>query len=138
MAGLKVRGTTAAAGYLVFSVIDFIQGARKDTATYVAATLWFRGLRERAAYAEHITGHVVMVRLARGDCTYRTEVMSLRGLQMLLLMMGSHVEPEFRRIFEGILGGIANEAMATAVAGAWRTVENQYEIAKEINAYDEV
>jgi hypothetical protein len=26
MAGLKVRGTTAAAGYLVFSVIDFIQG----------------------------------------------------------------------------------------------------------------
>jgi hypothetical protein len=47
-----------------------------------------------------------MVRLARGDCTYRTEAMNLRGLQMLLLMMGSHVEPEFLLIFEGILAGI--------------------------------
>ncbi len=107
MAGLKVRGTTAAAGYLVFSVINFVQGARQDTATYAAATLWWRGLRESAAYAEHLKGHVVMVRLARGDCTYRTEAMSLRGLQTLLLVMGSHVEPEFRREFEGILAGIA-------------------------------
>jgi hypothetical protein len=40
MSGLKVRGTTTAAGYLVFSVIDFVQGARQDTATYAAATLW--------------------------------------------------------------------------------------------------
>ncbi len=107
MTGLKVRGKTAAAGYLVFSVIDFVQGARQDTSTYAAATLWWRGLRESAAYAEHLQGHVVMVRLARGDCTYRTEAMSLRGLHLLLLVMGRHVEPEFRCSFEGILAGIA-------------------------------
>ena len=104
MADLKVRGTTAAAGYLVFSVIDFIQHARINTPTYEAATCWFRNLIIRHEAVRH---EVVMIRLPRGNSTYRTETMTLRGLQMLLMLMGDKVEPEFRRVFEGIIAGIA-------------------------------
>ena len=108
MADLKVRGTTAAAGYLVFSVIDFIQHVRINTPTYELATLWFRDLiADESPYQREVRGHVVMTRLPRGNSTYRTETMTLRGLQMLLMLMGDKVEPEFRRIFEGIIAGIA-------------------------------
>ena len=97
MADLKVRGTTAAAGYLVFSVIDFIQHARINTPTYEAATLWFRDLMADKS------PEVVMIKLPRGNSTYRTPSTTLRGLQTLLMLMGTKVEPEFRRVFEDII-----------------------------------
>ena len=104
MSDLNVRGTYCPAGYLVFSVIDFIQHARINTPTYEAATCWFRNLIIRHEAVRH---EVVMIKLPRGNSTYRTETMTLRGLQMLMMLMGDKVEPEFRRIFEGIIAGIA-------------------------------
>ena len=104
MADLNVRGTYCPAGYLVFSVIDFIQHARINTPTYEAATCWFRGLIIRHEAVRH---EVVMMKLPRGNSTYRTETMTLRGLEMLMMLMGDKVEPEFRRNFEGIITGIA-------------------------------
>jgi hypothetical protein len=105
MADLKVRGTTCRAGYLVFSVIDFVQQAHVDAATYEAATWAYRDLVHR--HHEAVGRDVVMIQLARGGGTYRTEAMRLRGLHMLLTLLGDKVEPEFRRIFEGIIAGIA-------------------------------
>ena len=93
MADLKVRGTTTAAGYLVFSVIDFIQHARINTPTYEAATWRYRDLINR--HNEAVRHEVVMIKLPRGDSTYQTPSMTLRGLQMLLMLMGNKVEPEF-------------------------------------------
>jgi hypothetical protein len=100
MADLKVRGTTAAAGYLVFSVIDFIQHARTDTPTYGDATCWFLDLISRHEAVRH---EVVMMKLPRGNSTYRTQTMTLRGLQLLLMLMGDKVEPEFERAFQDII-----------------------------------
>ena len=100
MADLKVRGTYCPAGYLVFSVIDFIQHARINTPTYEAATCWFRGLIIRHEAVRH---EVVMMKLPRGNSTYRTPSTTLRGLQTLLMLMGTKVEPEFRRVFEDII-----------------------------------
>ena len=44
-----------------------------------------------------------MMKLPRGNSTYRTQTMTLRGLQLLLMLMGDKAEPEFRRVFEGII-----------------------------------
>ena len=103
MADLNVRGTMAP-GHLVFSVIDFIQHARTDTPTYGDATCLFRYLKNRLG--EDFTRHVFMIKLPRGNSTYRTPTMTLRGLHTLLPLLGDKVEPEFRRIFEGIIAGI--------------------------------
>ena len=99
MAGLKVRGTMAP-GHLVFSVIDFIQHARTDTPTYADATCLFRHLKDRLG--EDFTRHVFMIKLPRGNSTYHTPTMTLKGLQTLLPLLGDKVEPEFRRIFEEV------------------------------------
>ena len=104
MAGLHVRGTMAP-GHLVFSVIDFIQHARTDTPTYEDATCLFHHLKDRLG--EDFTRHVFMVKLPRGNSRYRTPTMTLKGLHTLLPLLGDKVEPEFRRIFEGIIAGIA-------------------------------
>ena len=103
MADLNVRGTMAP-GHLVFSVIDFIQHARTDTPTYGDATCLFRYLKNRLG--EDFTRHVFMIKLPRGNSTYRTPTMTLKGLHTLLPLLGDKVEPEFRRIFEGIIAGI--------------------------------
>ena len=105
MADLKVRGTICRAGYLVFSVIDFIQHARTDTPTYGDATCLFRYLKNR--HGEDFSGHVLMISLTRGNSTYQTPAMTLRHLQLLMMSLGNKVEPEFRRSFEGIIAGIA-------------------------------
>ena len=108
MADLKVRGTTTAAGYLVFSVIDFIQHARINTPTYQAATHRFRDLMaDKSPAREHVRQQLRMIKLPRGNSTHRTPSTTLRGLQTLLMLMGTKVEPEFRRVFEGIIAGIA-------------------------------
>ena len=104
MADLNVRGTMAP-GHLVFSVIDFIQQARTDTPTYGDATCLFRYLKNRLG--EDFTRHVFMIKLPRGNSTYRTPTMTVLGLHSLLPLLGDKVEPEFRRIFEGIIAGIA-------------------------------
>ena len=103
MADLNVRGTMAP-GHLVFSVIDFIQHARTDTPTYGDATCLFRHLKDR--WGEDFTRHVFMIKLPRGNSTYRTPTTTLSTLHMLLPLLGDKVEPEFRRIFEGIIAGI--------------------------------
>ena len=100
MADLNVRGTTRDDGYLMFSVIDFIQHARINTPTDEVATLWFRDLIIRH---ESVRQEVVMMKLPRGNSTYRTETMTLRGLQLLLMLMGNNVEPEFERAFHDII-----------------------------------
>jgi hypothetical protein len=99
MTGLNVRGTMAP-GHLVFSVIDFIQQARTDTPTYGDATCLFRGLEDR--WGEDFTRHVFMVKLPRGNCSYRTPTMTLCGLHTLLPLLGDNVQPEFRRTIEEI------------------------------------
>ena len=99
MADLNVRGTMAP-GYLVFSVIDFIQHARTDTPTYADATCLFRYLKDRLG--EDFTRNVFMIKLPRGNSTYRTPTMTLKGLHTLLPLLGDKVEPEFRRIFEEV------------------------------------
>ena len=99
MTDLNVRGTMAP-GHLVFSVIDFIQHARTDTPTYGEATWFFRCLEER--WGEEFTRHVFMIKLPRGNSTYRTPTMTLKGLHTLLPLLGDKVEPEFRRIFEEV------------------------------------
>ena len=106
MTDLKVRGTMIGPntrypnGYLVFSVIDFIQHARTDTPTYADATCLFRYLKDRLG--EDFTRHVFMIKLPRGNSTYRTPTMTLKGLHTLLPLLGDKVEPEFRRIFEEV------------------------------------
>jgi hypothetical protein len=90
MADLRVRGTMLPAGYLVFSVIDFIQHARINTPTYEAATCWFLDLISRHETVRH---EVVMMKLPRGNSTYRTETMTLRGLQLLLMWSRSSSAP---------------------------------------------
>ena len=99
MSDLNVRGTMAP-GHLVFSVIDFIQHARTDTPTYADATCLFRLLKDRLG--EDFTRHVFMIKLPRGNSTYHTPTMTLKGLQTLLPLLGDKVEPDFRRIFEEI------------------------------------
>ena len=101
MGELEVRGTTTAAGYLVFSVIDFVQRARIDTPTYEEATRSFSDLRRR--HNEVVRHEVVMVTMVKDGGTYRTETMKLRGLQRLLMMLVDKVEPEFERTFQGII-----------------------------------
>lgn len=108
MADLKVRGTTTAAGRCMFSVIDFIQHARINTPTYRAATRRFRDIKAKMAedkspYAEYFRHDVYMIKLPRGDSTYRTPSMGLMGLQRLLIFLHDYVEPQFRRVFEGII-----------------------------------
>ena len=103
MADLNVRGTMAP-GHLVFSVIDFLQHARTDTPTYGDATCLFRHLKDR--WGEDFTRHVFMVKLRRGNCSEHTPTMTLKCLHMLLPLLGASVQPEFRRIFEGIIAGI--------------------------------
>jgi hypothetical protein len=106
MADLNVRGTMAP-GYLVFSVIDFLQHALNGThPTYADATCLFHGLEER--WGEDFTRHVFMVKLRR-NCKEDTPTMTLSGLHMLLPLLGSKVRPEFSRIFEGIIAGIVRE-----------------------------
>ena len=100
MADLNVRGTMAP-GHLVFSVIDFIQHARTDTPTYWDATCLFRYLKNRLG--EDFTRHVFMIKLPRGNSTYRTPTMTLKGLHTLLPLLGDKVEPEFRRAFQDII-----------------------------------
>ncbi len=101
MAGLHVRGTMAP-GHLVFSVIDFLQQALPGThPTYEEATCLFHGLEER--WGEDFTRHVFMVKLPRGESTYRTPTMTLRQLDLLLLSLGDKVHPDFRRSFEAII-----------------------------------
>ena len=100
MADLNVRGTMAP-GHLVFSVIDFIQHARTDTPTYGDATCLFRYLKNRLG--EDFTRHVFMIKLPRGNSTYRTPTMTLQGLHTLLQLLGDKVEPEFRRAFQDII-----------------------------------
>jgi len=101
MAGLHVRGTMAP-GHLVFSVIDFLQQALPGThPTYGEATCLFHGLEER--WGEDFTRHVFMVKLRRGNCSEHTPTMTLKCLHMLLPLLGASVQPEFRRIFEGII-----------------------------------
>ena len=109
MADLQVRGAPCRAGYLVFSAIDFVQQAHVAAATYEAATLVFRGLAHR--HPEAVGREVLMIPLARGGGTYRTQAMRLHGLQMLLRLLGDDVEPEFERAFQGIF------ADAVGVAG---------------------
>lgn len=106
MADLNVRGTMAP-GHLVFSVIDFLQHARTDTPTYGDATCLFRYLKDR--WGEDFTRHVFMIKLPRGNSTYSTPTMTLGGLHTLLPLLGDKVEPEFRRIFDGIITGIVRE-----------------------------
>ena len=108
MAGLQVRGAPCRAGYLVFSVIDFVQLARMNTPSYEAATLAFRGLAHR--HPEAVGREVLMIPLARGGGTYRTETMTLRGLQMLLTLLGDDVEPEFERAFQGVFADAVRDA----------------------------
>ena len=100
MSDLNVRGTYCPAGYLVFSVIDFIQHARINTPTYEAATCWYRDLIIRHEAVRH---EVVRMKLPRGNSTYQTQTMTLRGLQMLLMLMGDKAEPEFERAFQDII-----------------------------------
>ena len=109
MAGLQVRGAPCRAGYLVFSAIDFVQEARMNTPSYEAATLAFRGLAHR--HPEVVGREVLMIPLARGGGTYRTQAMRLHGLQMLLTLLCDKVEPEFERAFQAIF------ADAVGVAG---------------------
>ena len=109
MADLQVRGALCRAGYLVFSVIDFVQQARRNTPSYEAATLAFRDLAHR--HHEAVGREVLMIQMARDGGTYRTEAMRLRGLQMLLTLLGDDVEPEFARAFQGVF------ADALGVAG---------------------
>ena len=109
MADLHVRGAPCRAGYLVFSVIDFVQQARRNTPSYEAATLAFRGLALR--HPEAVGREVLMIPLARGGGTYRTQAMRMHGLQMLLRLLGDDVEPEFERAFQAIF------ADAVGVAG---------------------
>ena len=109
MADLQVRGATCRAGYLVFSAIDFVQQARVNTPSYGAATLAFRGLAHR--HPEAVGREVLMIPLARGGGTYRTQAMRLHGLQMLLTLLGDDVEPAFERAFQGVF------ADAVAAAG---------------------
>jgi hypothetical protein len=102
MADLKVRGTTCRAGYLVFSVIDFIQHARINTPTYETATRWFRAMDQRT-YEEVMRPHIVTIKLPRGNSTYQTPCMSLVGLRMLFMCLHNEVEPEFEHAFQGII-----------------------------------
>ena len=102
MADLKVRGTTTAAGYLVFSVIDFIQHVRINTPTYEAATHRFRAM-DQSTYEESMRPHIVMIKLPRGNSSYQTPCMSLVGLQMLFMWLHNKVQPEFHRAFQDII-----------------------------------
>jgi hypothetical protein len=111
MADLKVRGTMIGPntrypnGYLVFSVIDFIQHARTDTPTSADAISLFHYLENR--HKEDVRGHVLMISTPRdNNSTYHSPTMTIRSLQRLLCLLGDKVHPEFRRIFEGIIAEI--------------------------------
>ena len=103
MAGLAVRGALTERGQrmVVFSVVDFVVRARKGTPTYGEASQWWRGLRGREAYEEHLKHDVVYVELARveGEKRYPTACMNLLGLRRLLTYLHSEAEPAFRRAF---------------------------------------
>jgi hypothetical protein len=104
MAGLEVRGAMCRGGYVVFSVVDFIVKARRDTPTYGAATCWFRGLRGRKGYEEQLRHDVVYVELARGEKSYPTACKNLLWLHRLLTYLQDEAEPEFRRAFLEVVG----------------------------------
>jgi hypothetical protein len=105
MADLNVRGTMAP-GHLVFSVIDFLQHARTDTPTSADAISLFHYLENH--HKEDVRGHVLMISTPRdNNSTYHSPTMTIRSLQRLLCLLGDKVDPDFRRIFEGIIAGIA-------------------------------
>jgi hypothetical protein len=103
MAGLAVRGGMCAGGYVVFSVVDFLVRANRHTPTYGAATLWFRDLRGRKVYGEHIYTDVEVLQLERGGRSYPTACMSLLGLRRLLTYLHAEAEPEFGRAFADVV-----------------------------------
>jgi hypothetical protein len=106
MAGLAVRGALTERGQrmVVFSVVDFVVKARKGAPTYGEASGWWRGLRGREAYEEHLKHDVVYVELARveGEKRYPTACMSLLGLERLMWCLHPEAEPEFRRAFAAV------------------------------------
>jgi epoxyqueuosine reductase len=103
LAGLAVRGGMCEGGYVVFSVVDFVVKAKRGAPTYGEATLWFRDLRGRTAYEEHLKHDVVVLQLERGGQSYPTACMSLLGLRRLLTYLHAEAEPEFGRAFADVV-----------------------------------
>ena len=108
-----VRGTINAAGEHVGSVYNFINLACNKRGRY-AYNAWDRLISEKSEYKDELK-ELVTYEYVKGLSTEiqdlsntkktrrrETPVMTLRGLQRLMMMLGGKVAAEFRAIIEGV------------------------------------
>ena len=108
-----MRGTINAAGEHVGSVYNFINLACNKRGRY-AYNAWDRLISEKSEYKDELK-ELVTYEYVKGLSTEiqdlsntkktrrrETPVMTMRGLQRLMMMLGGNVAAEFRQIVEGV------------------------------------
>jgi len=103
-----VRATINAQGEHVFSVYDFLDLVCPNSKSYASVT-WSRLTDENSEYRDEIKFTMVYLKIQNVGLSddkkrrfRKTPVMTLQGLQHLLVIMGSKVSAEFRQIVLGV------------------------------------
>jgi hypothetical protein len=103
-----VRATITADGEHVFSVYDFLDLVCPNSKSYASVT-WSRLTDENSVYRDEIKFTMVYLKLQNVGLSddkkrrfRKTPVMTLQGLQHLLVILGNKVSAEFRQIVLGV------------------------------------
>ena len=103
-----VRATITSDAEHVFSVYDFLDLTCPNSKSYSSVT-WSRLISEDSEYKDEIKFIMVYLKLQNVGLSNdkkrrlrKTPVMTLRGLQRLMMILGSKVAADFRQIVEGI------------------------------------
>ena len=103
-----VRATITADGEHVFSVYDFLDLVCPNSKSYASVT-WSRLTDENSVYRDEIKFTMVYLKLQNVGLSddkkrrfRKTPVMTLQGLQHLLVILGNKISAEFRQIVLGV------------------------------------
>ena len=118
-----VRATITAAGEHVASVYDFMNLACPGMSESWAPVTWRGFIASDSKFKDEIEFTMVnlrflSVRNGRTTRNRKTPVMTLRGLQRLLMILGGRVAAEFRQI---VLGVFTRYMAGTGPWSSWST-----------------
>ena len=102
-----VRATITADGEHLVSVYDFMNRACPGNSKSWASVTWSNLIKENSQFRHELSFtmvHLKYLGVRKGNNTRscETPVMTLRGLQRLLMILGGRVAAEFRTIVEGV------------------------------------
>ncbi len=104
-----VRGTITSDGEYMGSVYDFMDLACPNMSPSWTSVTWRNLIAEKSEFKDEIKFTMVFLKyenlgLRNGKKTRnrKTPVMTLRGLQRLMMILGGNVAAEFRHIVEGV------------------------------------